>query len=336
MRPLAAALLLLAARPALPCSAFLLEGSAGPVVGKSYDWDDERGLVLVNKRGMAKRALVTSADVPAAWRSRFASLTFNQYGREQPNGGINEAGLVVEVLVLRDTEVEPPDARPAVTELGLVQYLLDQAQTVKEAIALARKVRVATAVAPLHYFVCDPSGACAVLELLGGRLTVTTGADLRVRAITNSRWADSIAALRRGDPATMSSLGRFVRLARRIATPASVPAAEELLGSVRFADSTQWTIVYELRARRVHFWSRRHPAPKTVALGEFPPGCESPAMTFDLASKEAGEVGPKFVPYSDEANRAMVRATLAPYRSSLPAGVAERLAAHPSTLACER
>ena len=58
VRALLVLLLAVAARPALPCSAFLREGPAGPVMGKSYDWDDERGLVLVNKRGMEKRALV--------------------------------------------------------------------------------------------------------------------------------------------------------------------------------------------------------------------------------------------------------------------------------------
>src|SRR5512138_3484587 len=101
MRVLAAAALLLAAGPALPCSAFLADAAGGPVVGKSYDWRDERGLVVVNKRGLAKRALVLSPrDRPAAWRSRYASVTFNQYGRELPNGGMNEAGLVVEVLIL--------------------------------------------------------------------------------------------------------------------------------------------------------------------------------------------------------------------------------------------
>ena len=70
MRALLAVLLVLAARPALPCSAFLREGPADPVMGKSYDWDDERGLVLVNKRGMEKRALVLSpGQTPATWRS---------------------------------------------------------------------------------------------------------------------------------------------------------------------------------------------------------------------------------------------------------------------------
>lgn len=337
MRRLAAALLLLAAPPALPCSAFLRDGASGPIVGKSYDWSDERGLVVINKRGMAKRALVLSPrDEPAAWRSRFASLTFNQYGRELPNGGMNEAGLVVEVLVLSSTQTERPDGRPVVTELGLVQYLLDQAETAEDAVALAKKVRVVTAYAPIHYFVCDASAACAVLELVGGRLAVSTGQDLPVRAVTNSTYAESIRALGRA-AGGRSSIGRFARVARQLRAPAGgapVAGALAILDSVRFADFTKWNVVYEPAARRVHFRTRSHPSLKTVALDRFPPGCEAPVQVLDLASDAAGDVTGRFVPYREEANRALVEATLAPFRAKLPPSVARRVAEHPGTLTC--
>lgn len=339
MRRLAAAILLLAAPPAFPCSAFLQEGPSGPVVGKSYDWSDERGLAIVNKRGMAKRALVLSpADEPAAWRSRLASLTFNQYGRELPNGGMNEAGLVVEVLVLEDTEPEPPDDRPVVTELGLVQYLLDQAETTGEAVALARQVRVVTAYAPIHYFVCDAGGACAVLELIGGRLVVSTGAELPVRAVTNSSYAESVGALGRGG-GDQSSLGRFARVAQQLRAPAQpgapVTGALAILDSVRFRSFTKWHVVYEPAARRVHFRTRKHPALKTVSLDRFPPGCGQPVQVLDLASGASGDVTGRFVPYRPETNRALVEATLKPLRAALPPGIARRVAEHPERSTCE-
>jgi hypothetical protein len=232
VRPLLAALLVLAgARPALACSAFLRAGAApaGPVLGKSYDWDDERGLLLVNKRAVDKHALVLAPD----------PITFNQYGRELPNGGMNEAGLAVEVLVLPETVYERPDGRPAMTELGLVQYLLDQASTTAEAIALARQVRVDAAHARLHYFVCDVAGACATLELLDHRLAVSTGAALPVRAVTNSPYAESIGTL--AHPRTgVGSLARFARLAGAVgAAPDGDPVAGAfaLLDTVRFPET---------------------------------------------------------------------------------------------------
>jgi choloylglycine hydrolase len=338
VRTLLAVLLLLAARTAFPCSAFLREGAAGPVMGKSYDWDDERGFVLVNKRGVEKRALVLSArERPATWRSRYASLTFNQYGRELPNGGLNEAGVAVEVLVLPDTAYERRDDRPALTELGLVQYLLDQASTTADAIALARSVRVAPVSARLHYFVCDAGGACATLELLRGSLVVSTGGDLPVRAVTNSPYAASVQALRRGPDKVRGSLRRFVRLAGQVRDGAdgdAVAGAFAVLDGVRFEDSTQWQIVYELRARRVHFRSRRHPAVKTVALGAFPPGCAAPVLMLDIGSDRGGDVASTFVPFREEANRALVEATLRSRRAELPPGTSRRVAEQPVTQLC--
>jgi penicillin V acylase-like amidase (Ntn superfamily) len=344
MRVLALFLSLAAARPSLACSAFLLDTPTGPVVGKSYDWNDERGLVIVNKRGVHKRALVLSAgDKPAAWNSRYASLTFNQYGRELPNGGINEAGLVVEVLLLPASELPSPDGRPVVTELGFVQYLLDQAETAGEALELATAVRIVTAYAKIHYFLCDASGACAVLELLGGKLVVTSGEAMPVRAITNSTYAESAAALPRA-PAiaalgsrSTGSTDRFVKLSRQIATPASgdaVAAAFAILDTVRFPRSTQWNIVYDLRQRRVHFRSRTHPAVKVVALGDFPATCAEPVMTLDLLTDRPGEARTRFVPYREETNLVLVTGTLAPLRAKLPAGIERRVATYPSTLAC--
>jgi len=334
---LAAALVLLSARPAHACSAFLREGPAGPVVGKSYDWDDERGLLLVNKRGMDKRALVLSpGQTPAAWRSRLASLTFNQYGRELPNGGINEAGLTVEVLILPETAYEKADARPAVTELGLVQYLLDQASTTAEAIELAQAVRVEAVHARLHYFVCDAAASCGTLEFLGRRLVVSSGAAMPARAVTNSPYAESVRVLAQPSAAT-GSLARFARLAGRVrAAPEGDPvaAAFAVLQSVRFEDSTQWQIVYDLGARRIHFRSLRHPSIKTVALGAFPPSCSEPVMMLDIASDRSGDVTSAFVPYREETNRALVEATLRSRRATLPPGAAQRVAAHPGALVC--
>src|SRR5215468_3296311 len=70
------------ARPAAACTTFLLERGGQRVMGKSYDWHMGQGLVIVNKRGVAKQSLPAKpGDRPARWISRHASVTFNQYGR---------------------------------------------------------------------------------------------------------------------------------------------------------------------------------------------------------------------------------------------------------------
>ena len=99
-----AGLLLLFVREVTACTTFC---SREPLLfGKNYDWSLGEGLLIVNKREVQKEAL--TEDRPARWTSRFGSVTFNQYGREFPNGGMNERGLVVELMWLDETEYPAP------------------------------------------------------------------------------------------------------------------------------------------------------------------------------------------------------------------------------------
>ena len=88
------------------CTTFCMDVSGRVVFGANYDWDTGVGLAMVNKRSVAKMALTGR---PARWTSRFASITFNQYGRDFPTGGMNEAGLVIALMALSHGE----GARPA-------------------------------------------------------------------------------------------------------------------------------------------------------------------------------------------------------------------------------
>ena len=83
--PLLCAALALSPAPAGACTTFLMERGGELAVGKSYDWSMGQGLVLINKRGVAKRSLpLKPGDRPLQWIAQHASVTFNQYGREMP------------------------------------------------------------------------------------------------------------------------------------------------------------------------------------------------------------------------------------------------------------
>ena len=83
---------------AYACTTFCIDDGEKLVFGRNYDWGIGVGLVMVNKRGLSKTALLFSpTEVPARWVSKYGSVTFNQYGREFPTGGINEKGLVPEL-----------------------------------------------------------------------------------------------------------------------------------------------------------------------------------------------------------------------------------------------
>ncbi|KPJ72829.1 hypothetical protein AMJ52_04980, partial [candidate division TA06 bacterium DG_78] len=112
------------------CTTFCFEHKGEWIYGRNYDWTIERCLIVVNKRGAAKTAW--TQDNPAQWVSKYGSVTFNQYGREFPLGGMNEAGLVIECMWLEHTEYPHIDARKGLSDLQWIQYQLDNFATVDE------------------------------------------------------------------------------------------------------------------------------------------------------------------------------------------------------------
>ena len=160
-----------------------------PLVGKNYDWGVEDGLVIINKRGVKKTAIALNEDFgqPAKWTSKYGSITFNQYGREMPMGGMNETGLVVEMMMLRETQYPAHDSRPSISNLQWIQYQLDNFSTVKEVISSDSKVRIYSGNTGLHYMACDKMGNCASIEFIGGKLVYHINETMPVKVLTNSR-----------------------------------------------------------------------------------------------------------------------------------------------------
>jgi len=62
--------------------------------------------VLVNKRGTKKISQLRPQG--AAWTAAYGSVTFNQFGRDNPMTGINEKGLMVSAMWLDETRYPPP------------------------------------------------------------------------------------------------------------------------------------------------------------------------------------------------------------------------------------
>ncbi len=345
MNPLRLLLLsaLLLAPAAFPCTAFELGSSEHRVMGKSYDWSFGDGQLVVNARGVVKRGVgLVPGDAPASWTSRFGSVTFNQYGRELPNGGLNEAGLALEVLWLNESQYPKKDERPSLNELQLVQYLLDTSGTVAEALDQARRVRVAPVHGAVHYFACDASGACGTLEFLGGELVTTTGSALAAKVLTNSTAAESGAAWRALEkaggkvPGGGSSLARSLRASSLVKAPSAAPVRDAflVLDSVSLGAHSKWNIVYELDAKRVHFRTSDRTAVKTLSLSGLDFACGAETKVLDLATTLEGDVTAKLEPYRPAANEALVRKSLALTRVKLSEEAVLGLAHFPERLAC--
>ena len=247
------------------CTTFSLDHGGQPVFGRNLDWFVGDGLVIINKRGVEKTALADSynRDNLLSWTSKYGSVTFNQHGREFPLGGMNEAGLIVESMVLEDTEYPAPDSRPEVQTLQWVQYQLDNFSTIEEVISGQSQIRIREIADPgLHFLVCDRMGNCATIEFIGKKAVYHTKETMPVKALTNSKYAETISHWEKNSipqPDKYKTVGRFVRAANMVknydpkTTKAPIDYAFDILDNVAHHTYTQWRIVYDVKNLSVFF-----------------------------------------------------------------------------------
>jgi choloylglycine hydrolase len=333
-----------AIQPALACTTFCLPNDGRPIFGRNFDYGIGGGLAVVNKRGLVKVAL--TVDHPARWVSTYGSVTFNLYGAELPMGGMNEAGLVIENMWLDVTEYPDIDGRPSVGTLQWIQYHLDKCSTVDEVLASAAKLRVSRqSLGKVHYLVTDAGGDCAAIEYLDGEMIVHAGSDLQVLALTNDPYSKSLEFLEdvgSGRAEGMGSLERFARAARTASAFQAgkgyepIDYAFGILEDVKQGEFTQWTIVYDIAARQIHFRTVDNRAICVVDLAAFDFSCDEPSKMFDLQAEAEGNISAQFEDYSYEKNRALVVRTFK--ATEFLAGVGEEalraVARYPGGLIC--
>jgi penicillin V acylase-like amidase (Ntn superfamily) len=334
---------------AVACTTFCFMNNGEWIYGKSYDWYIEHCLIMVNKRGVAKTAL--TKDNPAQWVAKYGSITFNQYGREFPLGGMNEAGLVIEVMWLEQTEYPFPDARKGLSDLQWVQYQLDNCTTVNEVIASEGDVRITPRRAtPLHFLVCDRSGEAAAIEFLEGDMAVHTGPDLPVSALTNSTYSYSLRLYERfgGDEATEpftsanNSLKRFVWAGAGVrgwdagAGMSPVDYAYGILDKVA-VDFTMFGIVYDVGNGRIYYRCKSNPEIRYIDVKAFDYSCDKPVKILDIVEGKAGNVTDRFVDYTYEANYDLINRSYSDteFLRDTPDNIREIVARYPQSLSCK-
>ncbi len=192
--------LLLPAPPADACTRVLYTAPDGTVImGRSMDWaEDMRSNLWALPRGM-KRDGATGANAPR-WTSRYGSVVATGYDVGTADG-MNEKGLVANLLYLAESDYGTPGGKPALSISLWAQYVLDSFATVDEAVtALAKEpFQVVTATLPngrkaqLHLSISDAGGDSAILEYIGGKLVIHHGKQFVV--MTNSPTYDQQLAL---------------------------------------------------------------------------------------------------------------------------------------------
>ncbi|NNF99155.1 MAG: linear amide C-N hydrolase [Desulfobacteraceae bacterium] len=333
------------------CTSFGFTDGEHLIFAKNYDWEVDDGLVVVNKRGLRKTALGPADNIPLQWVSRYGSITFNQYGRDIPSGGMNENGLVIEVLWLNETRYPEPDSRKGLGTQEWIQYQLDNSADIGEVMATDQYLRIRTRGPRVHYFIADKNGDCASVEFLDGHMEVHTGETLRFKVLANHTYEKSLAyaASRKpfgGSGNTSSgpdSLSRYTRAALMLKdygktySGSPVTNAFDMLTRVAQGDYTKWQIVYDIRNQAIHFKTAGNQSVRTVEFSSFDFSCASPVKTLDINAMLAGNVSNRFSVYSTTANRRLIQTAYqkTEFLTKIADDVIDRISTHPDTATCD-
>jgi choloylglycine hydrolase len=280
-------------------------------------------------RGMQRNGLTKKN--PARWISRYGSLALVQTadGQSATADGINEKGLVANLLYLSETEYPRRDTKiPGVASSIFLQYLLDNFATVAEAVAFLEKDAVQIVPVPIpnsehlptmHIALSDASGDSAVIEFLDGKTVIHH--DRAYQVMANSPTYEKQLALTAywneiGDvflPGTRKSPDRFVRADyynRKLPKPESYEeAVASLLSIMRNVSSpfgeadpqkpnistTMWRVVHDQSNLRLFYESTIAPNVVWVDLSgfDFAPG--TPVKSLDMENgKLNGNVTKRF------------------------------------------
>ena len=302
------------------------------VVARTMDWPESTEPVLtVFPRGMKRNGgrlgpVEVIKDNPLTWTTKYGSLVTTIYGVGTADG-FNEPGLGAHMLFLKSADFGPRDtSKPGVNGGLWAQYLLDNAATVNEALALLDNVQVVMTEArgtktTVHLAIEDASGDSAIIEYVGGKQVVHHGREFKI--MTNDpTYDEQLALLKKLDfskpssdtplPGNVKPTDRFQRIAYylpmlpepksereavagvlAIARNVSVPFGAPYKGFGIY--NTEYRTVIDLTNKRYFFELTTSPNVIWANLAKFKLAAGAPVMVLNPDKINlAGEVSGKF------------------------------------------
>jgi choloylglycine hydrolase len=299
---------------------------------RSMDWVSDLGSNLwAFPRGMQRDGAAGLTSI--RWTSKYGSVIASAFEAATADG-MNEAGLVANLLYLAESEYPQPasgDTRLPISISAWTQYVLDNYATVAEAVTALRQepLYVVPVASPdgkpgtVHLAISDPTGDSAIFEYVGGTLVIHHGRQYQV--MTNSPVYDQQLALNAywqqiGGvtmlPGTNRAADRFVRASFYInAIPktsneteaiasafsvirnVSVPLGITTPGQPNIS-STLWRTVSDHKNKRYYFESTRSPNVFWVNVTdlELAPGKPAQRLTLTEGAVFAGNAAAQFRP----------------------------------------
>lgn len=130
---------------------------------KNLDWGIGVGYLHFNSKGILKTSLL---DAKLSWISKYNNLTFNQFGKGFPLGGINEKGLCIEELNMPSCSNKTDSIKLTINEFQFTQYILDNCSDIPDVKKRLENLRIHWNIVNLHYLVTDKKVIVLLLKIL--------------------------------------------------------------------------------------------------------------------------------------------------------------------------
>jgi penicillin V acylase-like amidase (Ntn superfamily)/uncharacterized protein (DUF2141 family) len=304
---------------AYPCSSFVLKNGKTILLGKNFDWTFDQGYIIKNLKNTTKVAYCTHNGTPAGWTSKYGSITFNQNGKEMPYGGMNETGLVVEMLWMEDTRFNISDDKTYLNELEWIQYQLDNYQTVDEVVTHIENLKIYPIKGKIHYILADSRGKSVIIEYSDGKPEIYEKEASSCQAITNKsvtyseKYIENIKGIKKNNT---SPTYRYHKLEKQIkklqdSNGFSEMTAFHMLKNVSIPKGdfkTMWSIVYNIEHKTISFFSHSHKKIKQINLKNI--DFEKELSYFNINQDSEIVLDSKLIPLAEQSNFIIVSSSL--------------------------
>jgi penicillin V acylase-like amidase (Ntn superfamily) len=305
------------------CTSFKLETDQGLFFAHSLNQGSVPsipGLVFINQRNVWKKGyswatLTTVSDESGpslVWRSVYGSVTFNPFGPEHPDGGMNEAGLYIWEMGF-DTEYPADTNKPTLFQAQWMQYVLDNFGTVDEVMQSAHDVCLDGW--GWHYFVADTTGKTAIIDFVDRKVIVYSGDDMPIPLCCNSSYPTAMKWLNQYDgfggelaiTKVHEEIPRFIygaKLMQEFDTQDPVAYSFYMLDEM--SENVRWSVVFDVAKGMVYFKTNLNQNIRSFAVTPADFGRADGPLILDIECPGPGDVRNQFVPYKSDMERGLL------------------------------
>lgn len=315
------------------CSTFKLQKGNELIYGHNLNQGDMGvpGMVFLNKRGVFKHGRTFSEMITKdrintsdfSWISRYGSVSFNNFGKDFPDGGMNEAGLYIWEM---NEEANFPinNNLPKLMHMNWIQYVLDNCLTTGDAIKSASEFQLDDGGMTWHYFISDSKGDCASLAFIDGKVKVNRGEDMPVPGLFNTPYDREMELLKyyKGFGGLYEiemdnpEVTRFAKAAALVRdydpSMNAVDYGFMMLKNISVYDEPEWSVIIDANRRNVYFKTRLNPEIKSFSMESIDFSNSNPVQIVDMDAKVGGNVTDRFQPYSNDAFKSFLELKLLP------------------------